>query len=186
MTSTMHDDERTGSAAPPDRMDHASVTIRRLAERDADAYRALWMKGIVETPQFFRIAPQDDGADALPTDEAPGSFTLGAFAQGRLVGVVSLRREAFAKLRHKALVFRMYVDPDSAGTGIGRALMTRLIDEAGRHDDLRQIHLTVLASNTRAIGLYESLGFIAFARETDAVKIGEVFVDELQMARRLR
>jgi ribosomal protein S18 acetylase RimI-like enzyme len=176
----MHVHERTGLA------DRAAANIRRLDERDSDTYRALWMKGIVETPQFFRIASQDDGADALPTDDTPGSLTLGAFARDNLVGVVSLRRETLVKLRHKALVFRMYVDPSSAGTGIGRALMTRLIDEAGRQHDLRQIHLTVLANNTRAIGLYESLGFVAFARETDAVKIDEAFVDELQMARRLR
>jgi RimJ/RimL family protein N-acetyltransferase len=185
---TSHDIEQTTDAASPPSLagDDTGITIRPLDVSDADAYRRVWMKGVVESPQYFRIAAEDIGVESLPTRHVADDFTLGAFAHDRLIGVVSLRREPQIKLRHKALVFRMFVDPDHAGAGIGRALMSRLIDDVHKRTDIRQIHLTVLATNERAMRLYQSLDFVAFARETDAVKIGDRFVDELQMARRLR
>ena len=170
--------------------------IRPLGPDDASQYRALWRRGIVDMAECFRISPDDAGACDLPTRGADDSFTLGAFidgalidgalVDGALVGVVSMEREALRKLRHKALVFRMFVDPQAAGAGLGRALIERLIDDAQRVGGLRQLHLTVLATNTRAIALYRSLGFTEFAREPDAVDIDGRFVDELRMVRLLR
>jgi len=160
--------------------------IRPLGPDDASQYRALWRRGIVDMAECFRISPDDAGACDLPTRGADDSLTLGAFIDGALVGVVSMEREALRKLRHKALVFRMFVDPQAAGAGLGRALLERLIDDAQRVDGLRQLHLTVLATNTRAIALYRSLGFTEFAREPDAVDIDGRFVDELRMVRLLR
>jgi cyclohexyl-isocyanide hydratase len=157
--------------------------IRPLGADDGERYRALWRAGIVGSPECFRISEEDTGATEIPTRGTVGSFTLGAFAGDALVGVVSLERDALRKLRHKALLFRMYVAPQAAGFGVGRALLERTLDDARRAAGLRQIHLTVLATNLRAIRLYASLGFAEFAREPQAVEIAGDYVDELRMVR---
>lgn len=162
------------------------IEIRPLGIADANAYRALWCAAIVDSPQYFRTSFADAGIHDLPPDDGHDQFTLGALSGGRLVGIVSLRRDAQEKLRHKALVYRMYVDPAHAGSGVGRALLRRLIDRVERHTDILRLHLTVLANNVRAVRLYASLGFVEYAREPEAVRIGETFVDELQMSRRMR
>jgi mycothiol synthase len=63
-------------------------------------------------------------------------------------------------------VYVVGVDPDLRGTGLGRALTL-----AGLHHlrslDLPQAMLYVDASNTRAIALYESLGFVRW--DTDVL-----------------
>lgn len=157
--------------------------IRLLGAEDEAQYRALWLSAITESPQYFRTSPQDAGVERFPTRGEADSFTLGAFSGQTLLGAVSLERDAPLKLRHKALVSRMFVAPHAAGAGIGRALLERLIEDARRAPGLRQIHLTVLATNQRAIGLYASLGFTEFAREPQAVEVDGAYVDELRMVR---
>ncbi|WP_293310614.1 ribosomal protein S18-alanine N-acetyltransferase [Mycolicibacterium sp.] len=49
------------------------------------------------------------------------------------------------------------VDPDFQGQGIGRRMMTDLLDFAG---DDGVVYLEVRTDNTPAIALYESLGFV--------------------------
>lgn len=163
----------------------AMADIRELDTNDSEAYRRLWLQGITEHSSFFRIAPEDEPAPSIPTRGTADSFTLGVFAGTELVGIVSLERERRAKLRHKALIFRMFVSPKAAGRGLGKALLQAAQARAERIDGLRYLYLTVLAPNSRAIQLYASQGFEEFAREIGSVKIGEDFVDELQMARRL-
>lgn len=157
--------------------------IRPLQKSDNKRYKELWLYGVTELPEFFRIAAEDNPDPDIPTLFRPDSFTLGAWMDAELTGVVSLQRDSLHKLRHKALVCRMFVHPQGSGCGIGRALLNQLITQVETATDIRQIYLTVLATNERAIRLYSSLGFREFAREPQAVKIGDKFVDELQMMR---
>ena len=161
------------------------IEIRKLGPDDTDAYRALWLYGITEPSAFFRIAPDDDLPMGIPTRFKPDSFTLGAFLGQNLIGIVSFERDPRTKARHKSLIFRMFIHPDAAGQGTGKALLQHLISLARDLGDLRYLYLTVLASNTRAINLYSSMQFREFAREPGGVLIGGSYVDELQMAHQL-
>lgn len=155
--------------------------VRLLSPEDAAQYSALWRDALVQQADFFRIALADNPEQYIPTHFAEDSYTLGAFDQARLVGSVSVERDFRLKLRHKALLFKMYVHSDFAGRGVGHRLMNEAIRLAASIEGLRQLYLTVLASNERAIRLYRSLGFVEFAHEPDAVNIGDVYIDELQM-----
>lgn len=73
----------------------------------------------------------------------------------------------------------MYVCPEGRGTGLSRSLMIAAIDEARR--TCRSIRLTVVSSNAAAIRLYESLGFKAWAVDTEALKVGDIYHDEILM-----
>jgi ribosomal protein S18 acetylase RimI-like enzyme len=161
------------------------IEIRKLEPRDTDAYRALWLKGITEHCEFFRIAPEDDIPTGIPTRFQPDSFTLGALSGQNLIGIVSFECESRTKSRHKGLIFRMFIHPEAAGQGVGKAMLKHLIVLAKDLGDLRYLYLTVLESNTRAIKLYTSMQFVEFAREPGGVLIGDRYVDELQMAHQL-
>lgn len=160
----------------------AVIKVRTLEPGDNAVYQRLWLQGLTEQSSFFRSAPEDDPAANIPTRFTPDSFTLGAFFERELIGIVSLERDHRVKLRHRALIFRMFVRPSAAGGGVGKMLLQELMRLAQGIAGLRYTYLTVLASNQRAIGLYSSLGFKAFACEPGAVNIDGSFVDELQMA----
>lgn len=56
-------------------------------------------------------------------------------------------------------ILNVAVDPDHRGKGVGKELMTRLLDEA-RDLSARAITLEVRESNQSAIRLYERTGFV--------------------------
>jgi GNAT superfamily N-acetyltransferase len=65
----------------------------------------------------------------------------------------------------------MYVEPEMAGRGVGRALVEVLLTQA-RTDGLELIVLTVTDGNAKAAQLYERCGFRSFGVEPHAIKVG--------------
>jgi|SRR5579871_2136244 [ribosomal protein S18]-alanine N-acetyltransferase len=82
------------------------------------------------------------------------SISLGAFDGDRLVGYVVNSR--YVDAWH---VMNVAVDPDYQRRGIATRLLEHLFDVT-RDDQRRGYTLEVRVSNTDAIALYESLGFV--------------------------
>ena len=157
------------------------MQIRMLQKSDNDIYTKLWQQALIQQNSFFRISIEDYPAPKIQTKFSGENFTFGAFVDGNLVGTLSVARDIQTKLKHKALLFRMFVHPDHAGKGIGKALVKQAIIQSKSIQGLRQLYLTVLANNETAIHLYQSCGFDTFAHEPESVEINSQFVDELQM-----
>lgn len=150
------------------------MQIRRLTLADAAAYRALRLRSFREHPEAFTTSYEELERQGLADTEkrmaAPNMKFWGAFADGQLWGHVGLDRETRTKTRHKATLVGMYVQPEAAGRGIGRALVQALLDEA-RADGLELVVLTVTEGNAGAQGLYERCGFRSFGVEPHAIKV---------------
>lgn len=167
--------------------------IRQLDLADLDAFFQLRLRGLQAHPEAFGTSyqealekgPAQYEAILQGIHAADGNFVLGAFTtQGfELIGTVGLRREARIKERHKALVVGMYVAPEAAGRGVGRALLAGLLARSERIEGLRQVQLVVTKENEAARHLYESLGFRCYGREVDALCIDGIFHDADLMAR---
>ena len=163
--------------------------VEITSENEFD-YRKFFLQGLLEHQDFFRISPDDELRAAMfPTQNEPDSFTLGAISDDdsgedeKLLGVVSFEREGATreKLRHKGLLFRMYVAKTAAGRGIGKILIREVIDRARALGDIEQINLTVVGANERAKGLYASFGFQSFSVEKNAIKYKGRYFDEETM-----
>ena len=148
------------------------LEILELRSAQAAEYKRFFMEGLIRDEESFRISPGDESNAPFPTEGRPDSFTLGAYLDGDLAGVVSFQREGRdrEKLRHKGLLFRMYVRPEARGQGVGRALIGEVAARADRLGDIERINLTVIAENAGAKRLYERAGFTIFATEADAIK----------------
>jgi RimJ/RimL family protein N-acetyltransferase len=109
---------------------------------------------------------------------------FGAFAGAALVGIAGLRREPLAQVRHKAVLWGVFVHPEHRRAGLARRLLERVMSFA-RDEGILQIHLCVNAENTRARRLYDALGFTPFGLEPRAMRIGDRFFDEAHMVLRL-
>jgi ribosomal protein S18 acetylase RimI-like enzyme len=160
------------------------MTIKTITqESEIQAYYDLLIKAISDEPQFFRISPADMRGEIFPKQDTFENFTLGAFNDaGELMGTVGFKRDLFLKLHHKGLIFRMYVSEKAKGQGLGRKLLQALIERAKQGEGLRQLYLTVVSSNQRAINLYLSEGFELYSREKGSIKMAEnEFVDEDSM-----
>lgn len=105
--------------------------------------------------RYFDAAAFDAELSGLPGPYArPAGRLLLARWQGGAAGCVALKPLAGGGCEMK----RMFVRPALQGQGIGRALATRLIDEA-RGEGHAWMQLDTSIRQEEAAGLYRSLGF---------------------------
>jgi GNAT superfamily N-acetyltransferase len=91
--------------------------------------------------------------------DAPGEILCGHLDQGLLVAVGGLNCDPFAGRPDVGRIRRVYVRPAWRDKGIGRALVTTLVEHARAH--FRCVRLR--AENTNAARLYERIGFAPIA-----------------------
>ena len=141
---------------------------------DAVARERLWL-GFVEGPPLMQTRAFVDmilrgaGVQFVALDDA-----------GEVVGwcdVVRLDQESF---RH-GWRLGMGVLPAVRGRGVGRRLAEAAI-AAAKEQGAERIELEVFASNTRAIALYERLGFVREGVKRRARKLDDAYDDIVQMA----
>ena len=85
----------------------------------------------------------------------PDGCLLLAWYNGAVVGCAALRRVDALSAEMK----RVYLRPAARGTGLGRRLVTAVLDEA-RRLGYQRVCLDVLPEFTSAQALYRSLGFV--------------------------
>lgn len=163
------------------------MEIRILTPDDAPTYQVLRLRGLAEAPTAFCSSFEEERERPQPVveerlTETPHSAVFGAFQAGALVAVAGLLRERALKLRHKALVWGVYVAPEARRGGTGRALMERVLAHAFAWPGLDRVTLSVNATNDAARRLYEGVGFVAFALERDYMRVDGVRQDELHMS----
>ena len=161
-----------------------SIVIREVKENQKKLYSTFFNNGLVTDESNFRMSVNDVINLPFPTEGTKDSFTLGAFSEGELAGVVSFERDGKTreKLRHKGTLFRMYVGKDYRGKGISRLLIQEVIEKVRALRDIEKINLTVISDNTIAKRLYEKFGFITFSQEENAIKWKGNYFQEDQMS----
>lgn len=158
------------------------MELRQLTPDDAAGYWALRLRALREEPRAFGADYEDSKDRPLEEVEkrlaAEGdTFTLGAFADGRLVGMLTFRRPAETKSRHTAGIYGMYTAPEVRGQGIGGALLDALLVRARALAGLEQIYLGVATTQDAARALYRSRGFEPYALARRELKVGDTYVD---------
>jgi ribosomal protein S18 acetylase RimI-like enzyme len=166
------------------------VHIRRLTPADAAAFQAIRLEALQDAPTAFGSSFEEEKdfpasviEDRLVVKPDRGPF--GAFVGEEIVGLVALGRENLKNLSHKTLIWGMYVKAEHRGKGIAKALLQEALSLAKSVPGVLQVNLSVNASNTGAIGLYESFGFKAFGCEPGALHINGELHDELHMSLRV-
>jgi ribosomal protein S18 acetylase RimI-like enzyme len=160
------------------------VPLRRLTGSDAAIYRQLRLDGLRSHPEAFGASWEEEVSQSpawfAERLERNAVFGAGSRIGPALVGAVGLLVPETAKLRHKGVLWGMYVRSEFQGTGLGAALLARAIEHAAQV--VEEVRLTVVASNSAAICLYTRAGFKQYGLERRALKVGDGYHDELLMA----
>ncbi|WP_162914765.1 GNAT family N-acetyltransferase [Desertibaculum subflavum] len=178
--STLTQDSPASGDLPP------SVEIRKLAPADAAAWRALRLEALQMHPaafaESFEEAAQRDLAwfrDRMPTPGAANAI-FGVFDHGQLVGCAGFAVQTLAHLRHKGVMWGVYLRPGLRGRGIGAALVGRVIRHA--RQQVAVLQAAVAVDNIAAAALYRRAGFKSYGREPRALRVDSRDIDEELLA----
>lgn len=166
----------------------SSIEIKEILSAEVEQYKMFLATALQSDEESLLITSRENSDAPFPTKDRNDSFTLGAYAENVLAGVVSFARdgEDREKLRHKGMIFTMYVSKEFRGHGIARELLEELIRKVKTIPDIEQINLIVIANNSRAKQLYEKFGFEKYGTEQNSIKWKGKYFAEDQMVLRLK
>ncbi|GAA0342933.1 GNAT family N-acetyltransferase [Bacillus carboniphilus] len=158
------------------------MIVRLLGPQDAEDYRKVRLEALRQHPDAFAVSYEEEEVRPVSIYEerfqSNENYTFGAFDGDELIGTVTLLKERYRKLKHRANIVAMYVQSPHRSKGVGKKLMTAAIKQAKSEPDIEQVYLTVVQSNASAKKLYQSLGFTTFGIDSKALKIGQDYLDE--------
>jgi len=160
--------------------------VRRLAVDEIAAMQALRREALASEPLAFGATAEDDLA--LDTAYAERSLAdpataaiFAAFVSRAPVGMVGVVRMTREKVKYRALVWGMFVQPAYRGHGVGALVLEAAVSHARGWSGVRQVHLSVTSSSPAARRLYERAGFVVWGREPRALGWNDTFVDEYHL-----
>ena len=130
--------------------------FRVITKNDFDSVYDIYMNDSVNPfMSWEKVSKQDFEVcfdDLLSRDEF-----LAFEEDGNLLGLVTVIRGKWRK-KHVASLGSLAVSPSHQNKGVGRRMMSLLIDRL-RDEGIRRLELTVDSDNLAAIHLYRKLGF---------------------------
>ncbi|MGV1905070.1 N-acetyltransferase family protein [Agrobacterium cavarae] len=158
------------------------IVLCRLRGSDAAAFKKIRLQALLEHPEAFGASWEDENGqpESLVAERLEsGHVIAGISADGTIVGTIGIRHSKGQKTQHIAAIWGMYVSPVARGSGLGRRLLDAAIAQV--EPSVKSVRLSVEANNAPAIKLYEAAGFKRWALEVEALKVGDVFRDEVLM-----
>ncbi len=134
--------------------------------------------GYLEPPDRTQTDAWLDGVLA-DTRRRDGAIVL-ASVDGVVQAMGTWRRERSPVFRTSAEVAKVMAHPDARGLGLGRRVVSALVDDA-RDTDLELLTLGVRGNNHGTIQLYEELGFREYGRLPNRIVVGDDRFDDVKM-----
>ena len=170
-------------------IDH-EISVVALGPQDWRELRAIRLEALRSEPAAYSSSyeetlarPDEHWRQRLANDQ---SVHLLASAQSRPIGMVGGYLGSDEGDDSVAVVFGMYVTRAYRGRGIGRLLLTSLIDRLSAFPQIATIRLGVTETQDPARRLYESAGFRVVGKTEEGIAVNERRYDELIMELRVR
>jgi RimJ/RimL family protein N-acetyltransferase len=161
--------------------------IRRPTEDDAESiinYSKLLFTStdqLLTVPEEYTITIENEKMWINSASKTADVLLLVAELEEKIVGFLFFFPLTKKKNSHTG-EFGVSVHPQFQGLGIGKQLVRALLAFARQNERIEKVFLSVFASNTVAIALYNNLGFKEEGRHIKAVKqVNGDYVDVVQM-----
>src|ERR687894_743776 len=167
-----------------------SISVVAIAPQDWRDLRAIRLEALRSEPAAYSssyeetLAWSDDVWRQRLADDR--RLQLLARALGRPIGIVGGYLGSDEGDDSVAVVFGMYVTSEDRGRGVGRLLLTSLIDRLSAFPHISTIRLGVTETQGPARRLYESMGFQIVGKTEEGIVVDGRRYDELIMELRVR
>ncbi len=149
------------------------IIARRASERDATFVEAAWMALMAEEAALDdRFRPAADARERWRSDfplwlRDPAQLLLVGEVRGAAAGFLSARLWGPAPIFEPAgevFIEFLYVAPEFRRSGVGRLLVARATDWAGRQG-AEKVRVKMLSQSDDAVGFWQAVGASSFAVE---------------------
>lgn len=162
------------------------VMIRNPSRSDAAGFVEI-MRSVAAEGRYT-LAEVDEIEWTIPARRAdidehnrePGFLSLIAESKGMPIGFLEFENGMRRRTQHAGM-FSIFLVHDWRSLGIGSSLIQTMLDWAEESPIIEKVALAVMASNTRAIALYERFGFQVEGRCPRDIKIGNEYLDSLML-----
>lgn len=171
-------------------MSGAEPRIVKLKPSDAERYAAVRGEMLRDRPHAFAASPEDEGA--LDPEfyrrmlASPEKEIFAALDEnGDIVGTCGFVRMHWAKLRHRAEIWGVYVAPSARRRGLAARLLAEAEAHARSLGGVEVLELSVSAGKPNARSVYERAGFVAWGTKPDDARVDGTSYDEVYLQKRL-
>ncbi len=158
------------------------IEIRQAIDSD-QALLVEWLlqPGVLEGFPLTDLREVEDAARIWMSYNRFGAV-LTALYDGAPCGNAVLYLQPYKKLAHQCL-FAIIIDERFRGRGVGKALLTALMELAKEKFHISLLHLEVYEGNEAAIHLYKKLGFTEYGVQKHFVKSNGRYLAKIMMQR---
>ncbi|HHX11771.1 MAG TPA: GNAT family N-acetyltransferase [Clostridiales bacterium] len=128
----------------------------------------------------FRLSVEQEKEYIKKIHQDPNMLMLLGIINNTVVSIAEIRSLGRKRIAHNSEV-AISVIKEYWGIGVGSAVMEELISFAKEHEVIKNISLSVKASNERAIKLYERFGFLQVGSHKDYFNINGEYDDDYIM-----
>lgn len=163
------------------------TTIRTARVEDSAALLDIQREVVAEGQYFISISEEFNKTVEEQQEWVKNSLEndretlLVAEVSGEIVGWICFNTQNRKRLSHTGSLGIM-VKKEMRNAGVGRLLLEELLSWAKQNPFIEKVSLAVFATNTRAITLYKSLGFVEEGRKIKEYKLNEhEYLDDILM-----
>ena len=166
-----------------------TIILRSSEPADAsqllEHVHAIFAEGefVLSTLEDFHMTEEQEASWLQANLDDPHKVVIVAVGDSQIIGMLDFHNGGRKRIAHLG-EFGISINKTWRDQGIGRALLSALILWTQQQSAIEKVCLEVFATNTRAIALYQSLGFQEEGRLVKEIKLGPgEYVDTLRMAR---
>ncbi|MDQ1199185.1 GNAT family N-acetyltransferase [Agrobacterium sp. SORGH_AS 787] len=159
--------------------------IRKISDGEVDLFRQIRLDALKNEPNAFASRYED--WDGFPDAEWRKRMTVPifvAFAEKQPVGLMALKQLQPPKMKHRAKLEMVYVNEGFRGTGLGGALLCKVVQFA-EQQGIKQIELGVREDRAGTIRFYRRAGFMQIGKVPQGYIEDGVEFNEILMVKRL-
>ena len=165
-----------------------NTTIRTARVEDSAALLEIQREVVAEGQYFISVSEEFNKTVEEQHEWVKSSLEneretlLVAEVSGEIVGWICFNTQNRKRLSHTGSIGIM-VKKEMRNAGIGRVLLEELLAWAKLNPFIEKVSLAVFATNTRAITLYKSLGFVEEGRKIKEYKLNDhEYLDDILMS----
>jgi len=152
--------------------------IKQLHSQAWALWKEIRLEALKLHPEAFTSSYEEEALweDEKFKQQLEKSYVFAAFMDHKLVGVSGFFVLEPQKIKHRGLLFGVYIRKEHRGKGVAKQLLKEIINHA--RQKVVQLHCTVNAKNKDAFKLYQNHGFQLYGTAPRSLKIGDKFYDE--------